>query len=58
MKNKGTTYEDDSGQSITPRGIVGELNARFLKAFPDYEEPSLIQRKKTKDFVDAHMKFT
>ena len=52
MKNKGTTYEDDSGQSITPRGIVGELNARLLKAFPDYEEPSLIQRKKTKDFVD------
>ena len=53
LASQGTKAEDIEGNVIVAKSIIGELNARFIKTFPDFEEPSFIQvvGKKKDDFV-------
>ena len=48
----GTTAKDKEGNEFKGDSIIAELHARFIKAFPKYEESSIIQLASTKDFVD------
>ena len=49
LSEGGTEVEDADGNIIQAKGILGELNARFVKAFPNFEESSPIS--KSPDFV-------
>lgn len=51
LTEDGTVIEDDDGNQVQANSIISELNARFIKAFPDFEESSFIQKRSTVDFV-------
>lgn len=52
LTSKGTEVTDSEGNTKTANSIIGEINARFESAFPDFEESSFIQRSSTADFVE------
>lgn len=49
LSEEGTEVVDKDGNTIKAKGIIGELNARFINAFPNFEESSMVSR--TPDFV-------
>lgn len=51
LSEKGSEASDTDGNTISALNIVGELNARFIQAFPDFEESSIVQKRSTQDFV-------
>jgi|14BtaG_2_1085337.scaffolds.fasta_scaffold00288_22 hypothetical protein len=51
LAGTGTTIKDEEDNDITAFNIPSELNNRFITAFPEYEESSVIQKGGTKDFV-------
>jgi hypothetical protein len=50
--SEGTESTDKEGTIFKGDTIVAELHSRFVKAFPDFEESSFIQKSSTPDFVE------
>ena len=51
LSEPGSEFEDEDGNIVTAKTIVGELMARFMTAHPDFEEPFFIKKASKEDFV-------